>query len=60
MGIPSYYRQLLQDVPELVIKQHPSDALSWLFMDYNGLIYQCLQRADVLRRTANLISRQTV
>jgi 5'-3' exonuclease len=47
MGIPSYYRQLLQDVPELVIKQHPTDALSWLFMDFNGLIYQCLQRADV-------------
>jgi 5'-3' exonuclease len=47
MGIPSYYRQLLQDVPELVIKQHPSDALSWLFMDYNGLIYHCLQRTDV-------------
>jgi len=47
MGIPSYYRQLLQDVPELVIKQHPTDALSWLFMDYNGLIYHCLQRADV-------------
>lgn len=47
MGIPSYYRQLLQDVPELVIKQHPTDALSWLFMDYNGLIYHCLQRTDV-------------
>ena len=47
MGIPSYYRQLLQDVPELVIKQHPTDALSWLFMDYNGLIYHCLQHADV-------------
>ena len=47
MGIPSYYRQLLQDVPELVIKQHPTDALSWLFMDYNGLIYHCLQRVDV-------------
>jgi len=47
MGIPSYYRQLLQDIPELVIKQHPTDALSWLFMDYNGLIYHCLQRADV-------------
>jgi len=47
MGIPSYYRQLLQDVPELVIKQHPTDALSWLFMDYNGLLYHCLQRDDV-------------
>ena len=31
----------------MVIKQHPTDALSWLFMDYNGLIYHCLQRADV-------------
>lgn len=47
MGIPSYYRQLIQDVPELVIKQHPADALSWLFMDYNGMIYHCLQRPEV-------------
>ena len=31
----------------MVIKQHPTDALSWLFMDYNGLIYHCLQHADV-------------
>jgi 5'-3' exonuclease len=45
MGIPSYYKKLLETVPALIRKSHPGSA-SWLFMDFNCLIYHCLYRED--------------
>ena len=39
MGIPSYYKKLIDTVPGLVTKGHDID---WLFMDFNCLIYHCL------------------
>ena len=46
MGIPSYYKKLIDTVPGLVTKGHPSDGIQWLFMDFNCLIYHCLHRED--------------
>jgi 5'-3' exonuclease len=46
MGIPSYYKKLIDIVGGLVSKGHPSADISWLFMDFNCLIYHCLHRAD--------------
>ena len=46
MGIPSYYKKLIDTVPGLLSKGHPSGAVEWLFMDFNCLIYHCLHRAD--------------
>jgi 5'-3' exoribonuclease 4 len=46
MGIPSYYKKLIDTVPGLVLKNHPSDIIEWLFMDFNCLIYHCLYRDD--------------
>ena len=40
MGIPSYYKKLIRSVPGLV-SVHPHD-VSWLFMDFNCLIYHCI------------------
>ena len=45
MGIPSYYKKLLDTVPALIRKSHPGQ-ISWLFMDFNCLIYHCLYRED--------------
>ena len=46
MGIPSYYKKLIDTVPGLISKGHPSANIQWLFMDFNCLIYHCLHRAD--------------
>jgi 5'-3' exonuclease len=46
MGIPSYYKKLIDTVPGLVSKGHPSGNIQWLFMDFNCLIYHCLHRED--------------
>ncbi len=46
MGIPSYYKKLIDTVPGLLSKGHPSGVVEWLFMDFNCLIYHCLHRAD--------------
>jgi 5'-3' exonuclease len=46
MGIPSYYKKLLDVVPGLISKGHPSEYIEWLFMDFNCLIYHCLHRED--------------
>lgn len=51
MGIPSYYKKLLETVPSLIRKSHPGisssgDGIAWLFMDFNCLIYHCLYRED--------------
>lgn len=46
MGIPSYYKKLIDTVPGLISKGHPSGHIQWLFMDFNCLIYHCLHRED--------------
>jgi len=46
MGIPSYYKKLIDTVPGLITKGHPSENIQWLFMDFNCLIYHCLHRED--------------
>jgi 5'-3' exonuclease len=46
MGIPSYYKKLIDSVPGLITKGHPSETIEWLFMDFNCLIYHCLQREN--------------
>ena len=46
MGIPSYYKKLIGTVPGLVSKGYPAEPISWLFMDFNCLIYHCLHRED--------------
>lgn len=46
MGIPSYYKKLIDGIPGLITKGHPSEVIEWLFMDFNCLIYHCLHRED--------------
>lgn len=45
MGIPSYYKRLVDIVAGLVSKTHPG-SIDWLWMDFNCLIYHCLRRPD--------------
>lgn len=45
MGIPSYYKRLVDTVAGLVRKTHPG-SIDWLWMDFNCLIYHCLRRPD--------------
>lgn len=44
MGIPSYYKKWIDTCPGLVQLLHPSMKVDWLFMDFNCLIYQCIQQ----------------
>ncbi len=53
MGIPSYYKKLIDTVHGLVSKGHPQDAVNWLFMDFNCLIYHCLYREDTPQYPGN-------
>lgn len=46
MGIPSYYKKLIDTIHGLVSKGHPQEVVEWLFMDFNCLIYHCLYRED--------------
>jgi 5'-3' exonuclease len=43
MGIPSYYKRLLDSVGGILQKSHPG-SIDWLWMDFNCLIYHCLRR----------------
>lgn len=45
MGIPSYYKRLIDSVHGLVRKTHPG-SIDWLWMDFNCMIYHCLRRPD--------------
>ena len=47
MGIPSYYKKLIDTVPGLVSKEHPLCDVNWLFMDFNCLIYHCIPKIVV-------------
>ncbi len=56
MGIPSYYKKLIDTVPGLVVNSGNKDIVNdveWLFMDYNCLIYHCLHREDTPLYTAD-------
>jgi len=56
MGIPSYYKKLIDTVPGLVINDRTkseNNDIQWLFMDYNCLIYHCLHREDTPLYTAD-------
>lgn len=47
MGIPSYYRQLVQSVPGLLEKLNQYNSLRWchhLWIDFNCIIYHCIHR----------------
>ena len=44
MGIPSYYKKLVDTVKGLVLRRHPDETVDWLFMDFNCLIYHCLHQ----------------
>jgi 5'-3' exonuclease len=46
MGIPSYYKKLVDSLTGLVKKSHPDTKVNWLWMDFNCLIYHCLHRED--------------
>ena len=46
MGIPSYYKKLIDTVPGLVTKYNSYD-VNWLFMDFNCLIYHCLDMDNI-------------
>lgn len=45
MGIPSYYKKLLNELPSLIKRSHPDATIEWLFLDFNCLMYHCLPRA---------------
>lgn len=47
MGIPSYYKKWVDTCPGLVQLLHPSVKVDWLFMDFNCLIYQCIQQPSM-------------
>ncbi len=47
MGIPSYYKKLVNNVQGLISKSVPSEDIDWLWMDFNCLIYHCLHRDDL-------------
>jgi 5'-3' exonuclease len=44
MGIPSYYKKLIDIVPGLVSTSKKD--IQWLFMDFNCLIYHCIDDID--------------
>ena len=45
MGIPSYYKKLIDTIPGLISKE-PKD-IHWLFMDFNCLIYHCIDHVQI-------------
>ena len=47
MGIPAYYKKLVDTVNGLVLQRHPDETVDWLFMDFNCLIYHCLHQKDM-------------
>ena len=45
MGIPSYYKRLIDSVKGIVQKSHPG-SIDWLWMDFNCMIYHCLRKPE--------------
>ena len=52
MGIPSYYKRLIDSVKGLVSRGRPGK-ISYLWMDFNCLIYHCLNRPDMPKYTGD-------
>jgi 5'-3' exonuclease len=46
MGIPSYYKRLTSNIKGLISRGKPG-RISYLWMDFNCLIYHCLARPDM-------------
>ena len=46
MGIPSYYKRLCDRMKGLVNNTKPVAKIHWLWIDFNCMIYHCLQRDD--------------
>lgn len=44
MGIPSYYRRLVESVPGLLGKVQLGTSCDWLWIDFNCIVYHCLRR----------------
>ena len=44
MGIPSYYRRLVESVPSLIGKVQLGAKCDWLWIDFNCIVYHCLRR----------------
>lgn len=44
MGIPSYYRRLVESVPSLIGKVQLGTSCDWLWIDFNCIVYHCLRR----------------
>ena len=55
MGIPSYYKRLLDSVNGLSRKSHPG-SIDWLWMDFNCMIYHCLRRPSMPAYPGNTAS----
>ena len=53
MGIPSYYKRLIDRFPKLVQKGIRKTTSDVLLMDFNCLIYQCVRNDSLPRFTAN-------
>jgi 5'-3' exonuclease len=48
MGIPAYYKRLVDKIKGLVCKSHPNGGkVDWLWMDFNCMIYHCLRRPGI-------------
>lgn len=59
MGIPSYYKKLTDTHPGLIQMGHPVETVQWLFMDFNCLIYHCIQQPDMPVYEGNDLEWQT-
>lgn len=51
MGIPSYYKRLIDTVDGLLTRKYPGK-VSYLWMDFNCLIYHCLRRPGMMPYTS--------
>lgn len=48
MGIPAYYKRLVDRVKGLLCRTHPNKGkVDWLWMDFNCMIYHCLRRPGI-------------
>lgn len=59
MGIPSYYKKLTDTHPGLIRMDHPVETVQWLFMDFNCLIYHCIQQPGMSPYEGNDLEWQT-
>lgn len=58
MGIPSYFKHLVNSVKSIVSNEKPISHIDWLWMDFNCLIYHCLQRPGLRTYTGTYGSEE--